>query len=100
MTGNEQWAEIMAPYISGTLDEVQEVFECSSEDAVALLVHLIQGVTRRGVEYKSLYDKALVTLPLMLDLESDSLNNVDLAARWGTTEVAVRRARKRLPGRE
>jgi hypothetical protein len=93
--GFDAAADTLKSTVVGALRELSNEWQETPLEAAEHLQAIIIGAVTKRAEYASLYDEALVTPRLYEALKSDA-GHEELARRWGTTEQAVRRTRKKF----
>src|ERR1700749_3652772 len=93
--GFEEAADTLRATIVGALWELSQEHQETPLEAAEHLQAIILGAVTKKAVYASLYDLALVTPKLYDELKGD-MGHYELARRWGDTEQAVRRTRRKF----
>jgi hypothetical protein len=87
--------ELLRGTIMHALEQLSEEYHETPLEAAGHVAAILEGVIAHNAQFASLYDEALVNPKLMEDLVSGKMNT-EVASAWGSTEVAIRRTRKKL----
>lgn len=98
MTDTSQLRLALQAMETTILEALRDLSEQNEETPLEAAEHLqaiIVGAVTGRAEFASMYDRALVNPRLYRDLKSD-LGHQAVGSRWGETEQAVRRTRRKF----